>query len=250
MDNVKEFDFSDGPASCTCKAACTPSSSLQDHQHSLQHFYCTSTPQAATPSAPLAALRGGSKKRKDPDLNTIMDEEERKRAERKIRNKEAAQNSRDRVKSHIVQLECSLQTMSYTNAALQQQLQLQIGENRCLRERLRQAELLLQKSNIDTGLLTRTEALMGTQNNCMATSTSPGNHAVPLFEDNLTKLRHEKGPLASGFMTFALLFTFVFAFNFPSLPSQLQFMEPGGDSHRASALRPRVSVGRLLDSEL
>lgn len=175
-------------------------------------FHLNLPQQQLVPLA-IVSRRGGSKKRKSPDLDAIEDEEERKREERKLRNKESAQTSRDRQKSRIAMLESAVQTMQTNMLLLQQHLVAQATENQHLKERMRQAELLLRVHGVDTDLLVKedsTQKVNVTTNNitnCANVNVHCGPAPVP-------PIMPAQGPVVSGLMAFVLLFTFVWSFNF------------------------------------
>uniref|UniRef100_A0A7S1N4J4 BZIP domain-containing protein n=1 Tax=Eutreptiella gymnastica TaxID=73025 RepID=A0A7S1N4J4_9EUGL len=163
---------------------------------------------APTITPTLNAIRGGSKKRKTPNvvLEDISDDEERKILARKLRNKASAQTSRDRQKNRMAQLECNLQLMQSNMAIVQQQLTQEQAKNFVLGERMRQYELLLRIHKIDTSVLSesnRTPKGPNIPSNATNQTSMLTNNIVP-----------SKGAVATnGVMVFAMLFAFTFSFN-------------------------------------
>jgi len=170
-----------------------------------------------------------SKKRKENEADASNEEEDPKRAQRKLRNKQSAKDSRDRQKSHISSLEAAVQALSFSNATLTHQLQQAACENCGLRERLERAESLLQQHAVG-GTLPGAAAAPGPVTSPVPWAMyAPGYpmplpitlppHLLPLYTPSQPQSQShpdpEKGPPGHSITTFALLFTFLLAFNAP-----------------------------------
>jgi len=157
-----------------------------------------------------------------------------------------------------------VQALSFSNATLTHQLQQAACENRGLRERLERAESLLQQHAVG-GTLPGASAAAGLMTSPvpwalyasgypMPVPVTLPPHLLPLYTSSQPPSQShpepEKGPPGPGITTFALLFTFVLAFNAPIMDTPV----PGCTTLNDACPSPWAffnggSAQRLLDNE-